>query len=138
MAPAALRQATETAIRECHRTQAMIDDGDQASGYQPNIFNLSLGRTRFYYTIESIGVVVRGYIWEHGQDASEAWYVGCSYICEPEWYAARSANWLVMPLRPEKNNMGHRAKRALNKLLDFLSHPMHLAVPTKSFSVMQP
>lgn len=127
MLPISLRQATETAIRERHHTEATIDEGDQPDDHKPDVFNLRIGRVRVYYTIETMAVVVRGYVCdldrEQCDDRDCSYY--CSYICEPEWYPERFASYLARQLRPKANVEVPWMKRFLKKILDFA----HLNAP---------
>lgn len=79
-----LRQATERAIRTCHHEAAVDNRPYKTSANQPDVFNLSLGSVQVFYTVEPLGVMIRGYGWEIDREPLDD-FDGGGYYAEVSW-----------------------------------------------------
>lgn len=82
--PAHLRRAAEAAIRERHHRNAEVVEDSHASGRGPAVYRLDLGSVGVFYTVESKGVVVRGYGYEVCGETLDDFHGGGFYLCDCE------------------------------------------------------
>lgn len=79
--PRALWRATRRAVLTRH-AEAVIWNSERVG--EPPVFQLSLGRASVFYTIESHGIVIRGYGWEiDGEPLDD--FDGGGYFVEHDW-----------------------------------------------------